>query len=57
MANAIAGKVEDRYIVVPLQCLQRHIEFPETVRADDHVPFCKMETMLSFQHSRCRPLR
>ncbi len=47
MANAIAGKVEDRYVVCPCNVCNGHIEFPESGAGQTVTcPFCKMETML-----------
>ena len=47
MANAIAGKVEDRYVVCPCNLCNGHIEFPESGAGQTVTcPFCKMETML-----------
>jgi len=47
MANAIADKVEDRYVVCPCNVCNGHIEFPESGAGRTVTcPFCKMETVL-----------
>jgi uncharacterized protein DUF4236 len=47
MANAIAGKVDDQYVVCPCNVCNGHIEFPESGAGQTVTcPFCKMDTVL-----------